>query len=109
MYEIELGKDLKIAKMRQFYFRDALDWMRYLETKYKPGEARIVYNKSLVIQSREIVYHRMYSVNGTITIYVDENPLPKPGAQVELKPRPPRDMSLTPSPRVWGEVIGNDK
>lgn len=106
MYELELTREGKIGKLKQYYFRDALDWMRYLESKYKPGEAQIVYNKSLVIQGREIAHHRMYDVKGTITVYVDEHPLIKPGVEVELRAKPPADLSLTPSPRVWGEIIG---
>lgn len=96
-------KQVVVISIKQFFFRDTLDWMHYLETRYKVGEAEIIYNTSLITQNKELDYHRLYKVGDAVVVYLDETYLIKPSTVINLEPRPPSNPTYTPTRRVWGE------
>ncbi len=99
MLEIKVNKKtLLVEQKKTYFFRDAMDFLVYLENFVTMGTWHLLYNRALYVTKKEVLCYRMYESDTEYLFYTDDRWDLAIGSQVELRAQAPSNNGLMPSP-----------
>ena len=103
MKELKVSRDNLIVSAKTFFFRDAYDFMRYLESFIDVEKCSLLFNKSLHCSKKEVFCYRMYESKEGYIFYTEDRFDLTVGAKVEIEIGGPTSTGVMPS-RIYGKV-----